>query len=355
MIGTTACACLVVFRLARHVSRLLVSCDAANATSWRTMSETKIGWTSGPNGEPGFTINPWSGCFRIHTGCAACYAEALPPSMRRGAQWGEVWQGGTRVIASESYMRDPFKWARQAAKEGQRFKVFCASTADVLEVPENPASWPRGWADEQIARASEHVRTTRDAMNAARERLWDTIRKTAALFMDDGEFLSPLDSVSKAEHVRSGYSGLDWLLLTKRPENWALVPEDIRPLVWLGTSISDQKTADEYVPRLLSASGHGFRYLFLSAEPLVGPIDLRPWLLPRSQLYATATWVICGGESGRKARPCNVEWIRSIVTQCREARVPCFVKQDFGEKAGLQGRIPDETWRVKEWPDAKEP
>ncbi len=56
-----------------------------------------------------------------------------------------------------------------------------------------------------------------------------------------------------------------------------------------------------------------------------------------------------GGESGPGARPCNVEWIRSAVRQCREAGVACFVKQDSGPKPGKQGRIPDDLW-IKEFP-----
>jgi protein gp37 len=139
--------------------------------------------------------------------------------------------------------------------------------------------------------------------------------------------------------------GLDWLLLTKRPENWALAPEDVRPLVWLGTSVSDQKTADEWAPRLLAAKG--FRRRFLSVEPLVGPVDLSRWLKPVLHTNGgdhlqhpdpripneggrwewPISWVIVGGESGSKARPLNVAWVRDIVKQCAEAGVKCFVKQ----------------------------
>lgn len=66
-------------------------------------------------------------------------------------------------------------------------------------------------------------------------------------------------------------------------------------------------------------------------------------------------WVIVGGESGRKARPCDVAWIRSIVEQCNAAGVACFVKQDSGPRPGKQGRIPDDIWAIKEWPEASTP
>lgn len=330
------------------------------------MGTTSIEWTSGPNGEKGYTLNPWSGCAKAHTGCTNCYAEHLPPSMRRGAAWGEVWQGGQRVIASESYMRQPLAWARDAARAGERRKVFCASTADVLEVPPMPPF-------ERLSTSTrEHVNDVRKALDAARMRLWDIIRETARMPLP-----LPDDDLEREGGTLAvpPTPGLDWLLLTKRPENWHLVPEDVRPLVWLGTSISDQRTADAWVPRLLDAQG--FRLRFLSVEPLVGPVDLSRFLWPvhgwwrgphrsyeeakaagaecgrRRQALVSAhaqfvDWVIVGGESGRKARPCNVEWVRDIVRLCREAGVPCFVKQ-LGARAedppnGLAGAalsVPD--------------
>lgn len=129
--------------------------------------------------------------------------------------------------------------------------------------------------------------------------------------------------------------GLDWQLLTKRPENWRWIPEDVRPLVWLGTSVSDQETADIWVPRLLEAEG--FRYRFLSAEPLLGHVNLSAFMggpyvgipgdveIPNYNFGIA--WIIVGGESGPKARPCSVEWIRDILRQCREAGVKAFCKQ----------------------------
>jgi protein gp37 len=163
---------------------------------------------------------------------------------------------------------------------------------------------------------------------------------------------------------------LDWLLLTKRPENWK--PQLARALtccmthgvvtdgrfaaakmveawlngtppanVWIGTSIEDQKRADERIPELLKIPA---RVRFLSVEPLLGPVELTG-LRCGSCGYSKAdmqrhmdhhicknptqliAWTIIGGESGPKARPCNIEWIRSIVEQCKSAAVPCFVKQ----------------------------
>ena len=61
--------------------------------------------------------------------------------------------------------------------------------------------------------------------------------------------------------------------------------------------------------------------------------------------------IIVGGESGPGARTCDLNWIRSVMKQCRAAGVPIFVKQDSGPRAGMQGRIPDDLW-IKELPSA---
>jgi protein gp37 len=115
--------------------------------------------------------------------------------------------------------------------------------------------------------------------------------------------------------------------------------------VWLGTSIACQDDAERNIPHLLRC-GETVPVLFLSIEPLVGPVELAKWLGGRScrghgddpdSLEQCETgcdydppdfdFVTVGGESGPNARPCRVEWIRDIVRQCREAGVPCFVKQ----------------------------
>jgi protein gp37 len=348
------------------------------------MGSTSIEWTSGPNGEEGYTFNPWLGCAKVHAGCTHCYAEVSQAvSMRKGGaiKWGEVWQGGQRVVVSDSTWRNPFRWAREAAAAGQRRKVFCASLADVLEVPGDPPS--RLFATgAEMEPAADRAREVRAALQLARERLWDTIRKTAVVMSNGAPGTPGL--------VDRGFPGLDWLLLTKRPENWRLVPEDVRPLVWLGTSISNQETAAELVPRLLSS--RGFRYRFLSVEPMVGPVDLtsipgeighglhsrdvlRGWNIHHDdgdqytvEPWTKLDWVVFGFESGAKARPGHVDWIRQGLKQCQETGVAAFVKQlgaDPREAYGRleaapmplkdhKGRDPNE-WpedlRVRQWPN----
>lgn len=310
-------------------------------------AETKIQWCD-------HTFNPWRGCTKVSPGCAHCYAETM--SKRNPAVLGVWGNDGTRVVAADSYWREPLKW-NQAAAHGvcvecgtpcrntgiaidcecgqigavgrvRRPRVFCASLADVFE--------------------------DRPELVAPRRRLFELIAATPHL---------------------------DWLLLTKRPENiirlWPgtgdaapAMHEDengnrVLRNVWLGVSVEDQPRADERIPQLLATPA---LVRFLSCEPLLGPINLDAALrFPRFDAcprcmppgdpccpYCCGSfgvpagdrveWVIVGGESGPKARPCNVAWVRSIVEQCKAAGVACFVKQlganVWGEMFGQDGS----TW-----------
>jgi protein gp37 len=242
------------------------------------------------------TFNPWIGCQKVSAGCLHCYAESL--AKRTGlAVWGAE---GTRRVTSDAYWRLPIQWARQAQKDGQRRRVFCASLADVLEL--------------------------REGLAEPRARLWNLIEATRY--------------------------ALDWLILTKRPENFFLIPPNLVPFLWLGVACEDQAAADVRLERLLvtAAAVH-----FVSVEPMLGPIGLRsvfPWKLvvtesgvPRYK--APLDWVICGGESGPGARPMQAEWARSLRDHCQSAGVAFFFKQ-WGEflGAGQDGAARDRGAQV---------
>lgn len=345
---------------------------------------SKIQWTH-------HTFNPWSGCSKVHAGCTHCYAEVNYSVKMRGVKWGP---NGTRVKTAN--WSEPLKWNRAAEKAGERHRVFCASLADVFEDWQGPILdhhgnqlWHNGNGRYEAAEHSYYAAVTMD----------DLRRDLFAL----------IDATPN----------LDWLLLTKRPENivrmWQPISREIwgkryqdtnafdpewqptkeqrsglyRPNVWLGTSISDQPTADKFAPELLACRDLS-PVLFLSAEPLLGPVNAFDYLRGNSyQQWANGggpnqcrhgiaaglrcndcshiDWVIVGGESGGHARACNAEWIESLVTQCRDAAVPCFVKQlgsnHWGEspECGF-ARVPledskggdwdewPESWRVRQFP-----
>jgi protein gp37 len=253
------------------------------------------------------TFNPWRGCAKVSCGCAHCYAENESKRfpLLRGV-WGP---DGTRVVAAAAGWNAPLRWDCSAKAAGVRRRVFCASLADVFEGWDGPmvdhlgsTLWEAGGAwvayEEDACEPHESYRPLR--MDDVRRRLFETIQAT---------------------------SGLDWLLVTKRPENvaamasealgWDVARHGAPPNVWLGASVEDQAAADERVPVLARIPA---AVRFLSMEPLLGEVDL-------GGLLGAVDWVIVGGESGHKARPCDLAWVRSVVRQCRAARVPVFVKQ----------------------------
>lgn len=216
------------------------------------MENSKIEWTH-------HTFNPWIGCAKVSAGCKHCYAETLMDTRYGRVEWGV---NGTRSRTSEAYWRKPLAWNGHAKATGQRLRVFCASLADVFEDRPDLVEW--------------------------RADLFKLIDVTPYL---------------------------DWLLLTKRPENIARLMVEakelrIRDNVWLGTSVEDQDAANERIPHLLKAA-HLARFTFLSCEPLIGPVDIAPLYtsLPGSR---NIDWIIAGGESGQGARPMHPDWARQL-------------------------------------------
>lgn len=240
--------------------------------------DSAIAWTD-------HTFNPWWGCARVSPGCENCYAETFAARVGHGKRLPQIWGvDGERRPMSDAYWREPLKWNREAEKAGVRRRVFCASMSDVFEI------------------LPERNIVAREVQAGARWRLWQLIESTPHL---------------------------DWLLLTKRPGNvhalapgrWALVwPSN----VWLGTTVEDQRRADERIPILLSIPAP---VRFVSAEPLLESIDLSRLGLVKPANPEGVHWVIVGGESGPGARPFELAWARDIVGQCEAAGVACFVKQ----------------------------
>lgn len=218
---------------------------------------SKIEWTH-------HTFNPWWGCLKISEACKNCYAEAWAKRVGQKV-WG---QDAERKLFSDEHWRQPIKWNKRLDSTGQRERVFCASMADVFE--DRPELVPH------------------------RKRLWKLISETP---------------------------NLDWLLLTKRPSQIAgNLPPDWGSgyqNVWLGTTVENQKRADELLPELTKIPAI---VRFISAEPLLAPVNLRSYL---SNIH----WVITGGESGPRARPADPAWFRDMMLQCMEFDVPFHFKQ----------------------------
>ena len=264
------------------------------------MKNTAIEWAH-------HTFNPWIGCTKVSPACDHCYAENLMDSRMHVVQWGA---GQPRKRTSVRNWNDPLRWNAEAERLGVRYRVFCASLADVFD-NEVPPLW--------------------------RQDLFELIGRTPHL---------------------------DWLLLTKRIGNAKTMMADALsawpganragmiwqlPNVWLGATICNQAEAGRDIPKLLATPA---RVRFLSIEPLLGPIDLRPWLdrCDRGSRPGPGgvggvmcaecggnghgctrlDWVIVGGESGTHARPMHPDWVRSLRHQCERAEVAFLFKQ-WGE------------------------
>ena len=214
------------------------------------------------------TFNPWIGCQHVSPGCDHCYAEVMMDHRYGKVEWGPH---GKRKRTSDENWKKPIRWnadGRTFEREhGRRQRVFCASLADVFDNQVEP-SW--------------------------REDLFALIRECRRL---------------------------DWLLLTKRPQNiLKMLPSDWGdgyPNVWLGVTAESQMYFDQRWS-LLSKIPAAVK--FISYEPAIGPLRL-PAHGP------VPDWLISGGESGGGARPLKRRWIRDVIADCRDHGVAVFHKQ----------------------------
>lgn len=272
---------------------------------------TKIQWTHG-EGFTGETWNPITGCTRASSGCDHCYSAAL--SKRLAAMGQEKYQGivgnghfNGVVKTWDDELAKPLKWRKPRM-------IFVNSMSDTFH-----KDVPFEFIDKMFA-----------VMALCRKHTFQVLTKRPERALEYLTMPDICDRIEKAAIVISLMQSRD----RPRPQNWRppsrrrereLIENRMNtwPMsqVWLGTSCEDQQTADERIPHLLRCPA---AVRFLSCEPLLKPIDLTPWFMSS---VAPIHWVIVGGESGPKARPCNVEWICSVVEQCKAAGVACFVKQ----------------------------
>jgi protein gp37 len=283
------------------------------------MENTRIEWCD-------HTINFWWGCTKVSPACLNCYAQKrdahLHPSVpmeyrfqnerSQAAHWGP---NAPRWMRVEAAVAEAMKLAHKAAG-GPRPRVFASSMSDLFE--------------------------DRPDLDEARLEAFDTMRQTP---------------------------GMDWLLLTKRPElvmdliarakflavekgrdpRWSLTfawldawtnghaPEN----VWMGTTVENQEWAEKRLGWLINIPA---KVRFLSVEPMLGPIDLDGiWGYPGSAEGEDLErwpihWVIAGGETKSGSRPPDIRWFRSLRDQCWKARVPFFFKA-WGDWAPAMGDL----------------
>jgi protein gp37 len=321
---------------------------------------TAIEWTDR-------TWNPIRGCSRVSDGCRHCYAEAiaarfsLPGNSFHGfaerTADGPRWTGAVTLLPDR--LAEPLSWRKPA-------RVFVNSMSDLFH-----ENLPDEAIDQVFAVMALTPQHTYQVLTKRADRM-------LAYMVDDprrcGRIADAVQPMRTDERAVRPLPHLDG------GERWWPLPN-----VWLGVSVEDQHFADERIPLLLQTPA---AVRFISAEPLLGPVDLsrwtgarvsgdplnglefcprcgsgprqkadtvdcpdcgREWSGPRlldfidEQKATHLDWVIVGGESGPGARPFDIAWGRSIVQQCQAAGIACFVKQ-LGAKPFVAD--PDRDWSV---------
>jgi len=287
------------------------------------------------------TWNPVVGCTRASAGCDHCYAVTM--SHRLEAMGAESYAGLTVLNdKGDRHFNGEVRCVEEAIDKPRHWRkprrVFVNSMSDLFH-PKVPFEF----IDQVFAVMALCPQHAFQVLTKRPERMAEYLSRPYmpgyicdAAILRHGKYLH---SKEYKEHFSGTYAKLT-------PAVWPL------PNVWLGTSVENQAAADERIPHLLRCPA---AVRFLSCEPLLGPIDvfapIRDVKLRDAEPNPGGDgnylhWVIVGGESGSKARVCDIGWIRSVVSQCKTAAVPCFVKQ-LGSRPVLS-RGPNRrcTWGV---------
>lgn len=259
------------------------------------------------------TWNPITGCSVVSPGCTNCYAMKLAGTrlkhidsrkgLTRDTKAGPVWTGEVRL--NRQWLHQPLDWKKPR-------RIFVCAHGDLFA--ENvPDEW---------------ILDVFTVMAAGRHHTYQVLTKRADRMR---KFLSRRDLLEEIYANWYNFSGE-----AREVRSWPLHN------VWCGVSAEDQKRADERVPDLLATPA---KIRFVSAEPLLGPIDFRYLqpgdppveidglngthgvFRPHRGRSARLDWIIAGGESGTNARPMHPDWARSIRDHCAAAGVPFFFKQ----------------------------
>ena len=315
---------------------------------------TKIEWADA-------TVNAVNGCSVLSPGCTNCYAMRLAgtrlkhhPSragLTAPSKAGPVWNGTVRL--NETALLQPLKWKRPR-------RIFWNAHGDLFH-----EAVPDAWIDRVFAVCAltpqhSHMILTK---RSARLRAYFARPDVSVRVGLEGLGLC----MDKAARPRSKLgSGIIIKRTDINPGALAIWP---LPNVWLGVSVEDQTRADLRIPDLLATPA---AVRFISAEPLLGPVDLSDiaigerrngvrldglsgceWDDLGGRIDAEGLdWVIVGGESGPDARPMANEWAQSLVDQCQAAGVAVFIKQlsSGGPRAVHDIDVFPKGLRVREFP-----
>jgi protein gp37 len=296
-------------------------------------STTKIEWVKNNDGSQGQSWNFLRGCRRVSEGCTNCYAERQ--AIRHAGPGG------------------PYEGLVKSTPNGPRWTGEISFHEEILLAPlkrKKPTTYfVNSMSDLFYEKVSDEILDKAFAVMAlCPQHTFQILTKRPERMLEYIESLknydAPLSQYWLGDWVSMGMERVRYNTLTN------IYVDKPLPNVWLGVSVEDQKTADERIPILLQTPA---AIRWLSVEPLLGPINLTHIQFPNTlgnmeswdalDLHTEVDpdydpdkqngcthildWIVVGGESGPGARPCDVQWIRSIIEQCKAAQVPVFVKQ----------------------------
>jgi len=308
--------------------------------------------------------NPTTGCDRISDGCDNCYALKMAGRLKKMGQVKYQNDGSPRtsgpgfgVTMHPDALEQPFRWTRPR-------RVFVNSMSDLFHDSVPDGFIAQVW--DVMGRTPWHtymILTKRHARMRSWVSRWADTSGDAERRRGDRTYgMPPMPRGPVA--VRATYESGRALLFADMLDSMGTPPEGcayplydwmegqrfwpaVLPNVWLGVSAEDQKWADIRIPALLDTPA---AVRFVSAEPLLGRIDLRAHLAGSCPEHdfpggfcvqrghpgvRHLNWLIVGGESGPGARPMDEEWARTLAIQAVRAKVPVFVKQ-LGSVLGKQ-------------------
>jgi protein gp37 len=267
------------------------------------MSDTKIEWADA-------VWNPVTGCTPVSAGCQHCYAARM--AKRLAGRCGYPADEPFAVTSHFDRLSDPLAWRKPK-------RVFVCSMGDLFHADVTEAIRQKVFG--VMSLAGQHTfmvltkRPERMAEWFAKHNLSECQAELVAKGRYDDKTPTGRSRLRDLRAINGTHKGLG------DGNYWPL------PNVWLGTSVEDQATADERIPHLLRCPA---AVRFVSAEPLLGPIDLADAVVKRQLGDPQPNWVIAGGETGPGARPAHPDWVRALRDQCQAASVPFFFKQ-WGE------------------------
>lgn len=263
-------------------------------------------------------------CEHATTGCEFCYAEGMNKFVGTGLPFKPGHLDDVEIFLDEKMLLAPFGWKRPKM-------VFTCSMTDLF------ARFVKTeWIDKIFAVMAMCPQHTFQVLTKRADRLYK--------YMTLDRFQIGSQKITTYEVLYNTMGGLGREHFGEEHPYRRIFPNGMPwPLrnVWLGVSAERQQEADERISLLMQTPAF---VRFVSAEPLLGPINLRNMTgrypsMPANhdhfdalhqRLVSRIDWVIVGGESGRNARPMHLDWARSLRDQCAEAKVKFFFKQ-FGE------------------------